>query len=73
MNLTSGSRVLRISRPWGEPGEIRHVDGDTCWVVWSDGKMGSINRLELCGFENIAQPAVAKKRKRARPELKAHR
>ena len=66
MTLEIGSRVLKLSAPWGEPGEIRHIDQDTCFVVWPCGKLGSIDRRELCLADNITQQGAAKKRTRAK-------
>ena len=64
MTLEIGSKVLRLACPWGDPGEIRHVDGELVFVVWPDGKLGSIDRNQLCGAANITQRGAPKKRPR---------
>lgn len=62
MTLEIGSKVLKLACPWGQPGEVRHIDGDTVWVAWGDGRIGSIAISELCGAENITKQDAKKVR-----------
>jgi len=67
MELTEGSTVLRIREPRGEPGTVLHLDGDSVFVRWGDGRMGTCSRTELCGAENLSRPAKKKRGKKAGP------
>jgi hypothetical protein len=64
MNLSIGSLVLRLHRPWGIAGLVKRIDGDNVLVVWEDGNQRTHNRAELCLAENADRRTV----RSARPQ-----